>query len=247
MAIEDKLIGSWANQDRRSLLDLATGGRAKHGGTGKYRGEPGAISPLSEVIPNLWGKVKEAGIRQQSELSREIFPGHGVTGSDIMGLATGSAGLITKVSSFKNMERTLPALEETLQWLKGYSPSSPLIKKFANLHKKISGYIHGDARAAKSVNVHSHYKGNKKAAEKALEKSDKKVADRLNKEYDDIVGSITSEGEKNVITGYRTKSLSQEAGKKTAARSSDDILEKELREQRRTEIEMQRMGSRRKY
>ena len=241
MAIEDKLIGSWANQDRRSLLDLATGGRAKHGGTGKYRGEAGAIPPLSTT-----GKVTPENLEW---MYKRFFPDEQ---PDFQGgpgwamEAVSPAGIVKGISSFKNMERTLPALDETLQWLKGYSPSSPLIKKFANLQKKISGYIYGDARAAKSVRVTKHYKGNKREAEKVLESADKKVADRLNKEYDDIISSVPREGEKKVITGYRTKSLSQEAGKKTAARSSDDIFEKKFREQRRTEFEMQRMGSRRK-
>ena len=221
----------------RTLLDIATGGRAKHGGTGKYKDQPGAIPTLPEFVPSLWDKIKEAGVRQQAELNREIYPGSGITHSDIMGLATGSAGLVTKVSSFKNMERTLPALEETLTWLRGYSPSSPLIKKFTNLYNELSGYIYGDARVSKTFKVTQHHKGNKRAIEKAIEKSDKKVADRLDKKYNDIIESITDTNEKNIVTGYRTKSISPDAGKKTASRKSSDLRD-ELREQRRTEMEM---------
>ena len=233
MAIEDKLVGSWANQDRRSLLDLATGGKYKTSSD---------IPPLSttgKVTPeNLEWMYKRFFPDEQPDF--QGGPGWAVE-------AVSPAGIVKGISSFKNMERTLPALEETLQWLKGYSPSSPLIKKFANLHKKIYSYIHGDARAAKSLRVTKHYKGNKREAEKVLESADKKVADRLNKEYDDIISSVPREGEKKVITGYRTKSLSQEAGKKTSSRSSDDILRKKLKDERRTELEMKRMGSRRKY
>jgi len=59
----------------------------------------------------------------------------------------------------------------------------------------------------------------------------------LDKEYDDIINSMSNKGEKNIVTGYRTKSISPDAGKKTASRKSSDLRD-ELREQRRTEMEM---------
>ena len=231
----------------RTLLDIATGGRAKHGGTGKYKDQPGAIPTLPEFVPSLWDKIKEAGVRQQTASDKVLFPaGKNIfgqhtepfTAGDLDDLAMGNVGgLVTKVSSFKNMERTLPALHETLTWLRGYSPSSPLIKKFTNLYNELSGYIYGDARVSKTFKVTQHHKGNKRAIEKALEKSDKKVADRLDKKYNDIIESITDTNEKNIVTGYRTKSISPDAGKKTASRKSSDLRD-ELREQRRTEMEM---------
>ena len=90
MAIEDNLVNGWTAEDKRSLLDLVTGG--------KYS-EAKDLPPLTEVVPKLWDKVKEAGVRQQDELSKEIYPGSGVTGSDMMGMVIGSSGGIVKTAS----------------------------------------------------------------------------------------------------------------------------------------------------
>ena len=103
MAIEDKLIGSWANQDRRSLLDLATGGRAKHGGTGKYRGEAGAIPQLSTT-----GKVTPENLEW---LHKRFFPdevteigGHKVVGGPGWAMEAASpAGIIRKANTASKM------------------------------------------------------------------------------------------------------------------------------------------------
>ena len=86
--VEDTLVNGWTAEDKRSLLDLVTGG--------KYS-EAKDLPPLTEVVPKLWDKVKEAGVRQQDELSKEIYPGSGVTGSDMMGMVIGSSGGIVSI------------------------------------------------------------------------------------------------------------------------------------------------------
>tara|TARA_R110002051_G_C8511721_1_gene466499 strand:+ start:29 stop:670 length:642 start_codon:yes stop_codon:yes gene_type:complete len=88
--VEDNLVNGWTAEDKKSLLDLVTGG--------KYS-EAKDLPPLTEVVPKLWDKVKEAGVRQQDELSKEIYPGSGVTGSDMMGMVIGSSGGIVKTAS----------------------------------------------------------------------------------------------------------------------------------------------------
>jgi len=90
MAVEDNLVNGWTAEDKRSLLDLVTGG--------KYS-EAKDLPQLTEVAPRLWGTVKEAGLRQQAELSKEIYPGSGITGSDVMGVATGAFGATVRTAS----------------------------------------------------------------------------------------------------------------------------------------------------
>ena len=90
MAVEDTLVNGWTAEDKRSLLDLVTGG--------KYS-EAKELPPLTEVAPKLWDKVKEAGVRQRADLSKEIFPGYGVTGSDLMGMVIGSSGGVIRTAS----------------------------------------------------------------------------------------------------------------------------------------------------
>ena len=98
MAIEDKLVDSWDKQDRRSLLDLATGGRVKHGGTGKYRDKPGAIPPLSTT-----GKITDENLRW---LYKRFFPDErpefrGGPGAALEAISP--AGIIKKASTAKNL------------------------------------------------------------------------------------------------------------------------------------------------
>jgi len=88
--VEDTLVNGWTAEDKRSLLDLVTGG--------KYS-EAKDLPPLTEVVPKLWGQVKEAGVRQQADLSKEIYPGYGVTGSDLMGMVIGSSGEVIRTAS----------------------------------------------------------------------------------------------------------------------------------------------------
>jgi len=90
MQVEDNLVDGWTAEDKRSLLDLVTGG--------KYS-EAKDLPPLTEVIPSIWGKVKEAGVRQQAELSKEIYPGSGITDYDILGTATGAFGATIRTAS----------------------------------------------------------------------------------------------------------------------------------------------------
>ena len=90
MAVEDTLVNGWTAEDKRSLLDLVTGG--------KYS-EAKDLPPLTEVAPKLWDKVKEAGVRQRADLSKEIYPGYGVTGSDLMGMVIGSSGGVIRTAS----------------------------------------------------------------------------------------------------------------------------------------------------
>ena len=88
--VEDTLVNGWTAEDKRSLLDLVTGG--------KYSVAKD-LPPLTEVAPKLWDKVKEAGVRQRADLSKEIYPGYGVTGSDLMGMVIGSSGGVIRTAS----------------------------------------------------------------------------------------------------------------------------------------------------
>jgi hypothetical protein len=52
--IEDRLVSEWASDEKRTLLDLATGGRIKHTGVGKYKGQSGGAPEIKEkVIPGI--------------------------------------------------------------------------------------------------------------------------------------------------------------------------------------------------
>ena len=52
--IKDRLVSEWASDEKRTLLDLATGGRIKHTGVGKYKGQSGGAPEIKEkVVPVL--------------------------------------------------------------------------------------------------------------------------------------------------------------------------------------------------
>ena len=80
--IEDKLINDWADDEKKTLVDLMTSGKLKHGGTGKYKGKEGGPRPIVEIFKDL----KKS---QQEEFSKEIVSGSGVTKGDIYTMTTG--------------------------------------------------------------------------------------------------------------------------------------------------------------
>ena len=82
MGIEDKLVNEWSADEKRTLVDLVTKGKLKHGGTGKYKGKEGGPRPIVEIF-------KDLKKNQQEELSKEIVSGSGVTKGDIYTMATG--------------------------------------------------------------------------------------------------------------------------------------------------------------
>lgn len=52
--IEDNLVSNWVSNEQKTLLDLATSGRVKHTGVGKYKGKPGGAPEIKEeVIPAI--------------------------------------------------------------------------------------------------------------------------------------------------------------------------------------------------
>ena len=94
--IEDRLISGWASDEKRTLLDLATGGRAK----------TSEDSPsLLGIAKSAYGSLQEAGARQQEELNRPITVSVGgrdidlgVSQADLFGYVTGALGKGTKFS-----------------------------------------------------------------------------------------------------------------------------------------------------
>ena len=82
MGIEDKLVNEWSTDEKRTLVDLITKGKLKHGGTGKYKGKEGGPRPVVEIF-------KDLKKNQQEELSKEIVSGSGVTKGDIYTMTTG--------------------------------------------------------------------------------------------------------------------------------------------------------------
>jgi hypothetical protein len=82
MGIEDKLVNEWSTDEKRTLVDLVTKGKLKHGGTGKYKGTEGGPRPVVEIFKDL----KKS---QQEEFSKEIVSGSGVTKGDIYTMTTG--------------------------------------------------------------------------------------------------------------------------------------------------------------
>ena len=94
--IEDRLISGWASDEKRTLLDLATGGRAK----------TSEDSPsLLGIAKSAYGSLKEAGSRQQEELNRPLTVSVGgrdidlgISKSDLFGYVTG--GTLGKGATF---------------------------------------------------------------------------------------------------------------------------------------------------
>ena len=88
---EDMLMNNFVEEDKRSLLDLASGG--------KYKTSEDLPS-LLDVAKGAYGSLKEAGARQQEELNKPITytspSGEvidlGITQGHLVGLATGTIG-----------------------------------------------------------------------------------------------------------------------------------------------------------
>ena len=94
--IEDRLVSGWADDEKRTLLDLATGGRAKTSED---------LPSLLDVAKSAYGALKASGEKQQKELNRPITVSVGgrdidlgVSQADLFGYVTGALGKGTKFS-----------------------------------------------------------------------------------------------------------------------------------------------------
>ena len=87
---EDMLVDEFVSEDRRSLLDIASGGRYETSED---------LPSLLDVAKSAYGSLKEYGARQQEELNRPITVSYGgedidlgVSQADLFGYVTGTLG-----------------------------------------------------------------------------------------------------------------------------------------------------------
>ena len=124
---EDMLVDEFVSEDSRSLLDIATGGKIKHAGVGKYAGQEGGPPALLDVAKSAYGSLKEYGARQQAELNKPLtFTGSGgevvdtgVTQGQMLGYVSGTFG------GYKNnpsqYRRVIEHIPKELRTFKGLS------------------------------------------------------------------------------------------------------------------------------